>query len=143
MPLILTDLGADQILKAYFNNDWQASKNLKLCLFTNDYTPVDTTVKANLTEAVGGGYAQITLTNGSWTVTPANDPSDAVYAQQTFTFTGPLTGNPTIYGYYILDNNGSGEVMWAEKFGTPFTPANNGDTIKITPKVQLSKGTPS
>jgi hypothetical protein len=143
MALVLTDLGADQILKAYLNNDWQASKNLKLCLFTNNYTPVDTTTKSALTEAAGGGYAEITLTNGSWTITVADDPSDAVYAEQTFTFTGALTGNATIYGCYILDNNGSGEVMWAELLTVPFTPANNGDTLKITPKMQLSKGTPS
>lgn len=144
MALVLSDLGADQMLKAYFNNSWPSSKNLKLRLFTNDYTPVDTSILSSFTEASGGGYASIDLTNGSWTVTPANDPSDAVYTQQTFNFTGALTGNPTIYGYYIEDNGGtSGAMIWAERLGASFTPTSNGDQLLITPKFQMSKGTPT
>jgi hypothetical protein len=141
MPMTLADVGADQSLKAYFHNSWPASKNLKLRLYTNNYTPVDTSVIGSFTEMSGAGYAPITLTNGSWTVTVGNDPSDAVYAEQTFTFTG---AGSQIYGYYIEDNDGSsGTLVFAELFGTPFTPANNGDTLKVTPKFQLSKGTPS
>lgn len=141
MALVLADVGADQILKAYFNNSWPASKNLKLRLYTNNYTPVDTSVVGSFTEMSGAGYAPISLTNGSWTVTVGNDPSDAVYAEQTFTFTG---SGSTIYGYYIEDNDGStGTLVWAELFGSTYTPANNGDTLKVTPKFQLSKGTPA
>lgn len=141
MALVLADVGADQILKAYFNNSWPASKNLKLRLYTNNYTPVDTSVVGSFTEMSGAGYAAISLTNGSWTVTVGNDPSDAVYAEQTFTFTG---SGSTIYGYYIEDNDGStGTLVWAELFGSTYTPANNGDTLKVTPKFQLSKGTPA
>lgn len=143
MALILADIGADQILKAYFNNAWPTSKDLALKLYTNDYTPVDTSAKANFTEAAGGGYDDKHLSNASWTVTPANDPSDAVYAEQTWTFTGPLTGNATVYGYFIVDDNGAGELVWGERFATSFTPANNGDQIKVTPKFQMSKGTPA
>ena len=144
MSLVLADLGADQILKAYFNNSWPASKDLKLRLFANDYTPVQGSVLGSFTEAAGGGYAAIDLVNGTWVVTPANDPSDATYAQQTFTFTGALTTNPTIYGYYIEDNAGStGVVIYAERLGSSFTPANNGDNLKITPAFQLSSGTPA
>lgn len=144
MALTLADLGADQILKAYFNNSWPASKNIKLRLFSNDFTPSDTTVRGDYTEVTGGGYAAITLTNGSWTVTVGNDPSDAVYAEQTWTFTGTIGGSGTIYGYYCEDNDGStGAAIWGERFATPYTPAQNGDQLKLTPKFQLSKGTPA
>jgi hypothetical protein len=145
MPLVLADVGADQILKAYFNNSWPTSKNLKLKLYSNNYTPVQTSTHANFTEVTGGGYAAITLTNGSWTVTVGNDPSDAVYAEQTFTFTGTIGGSGIVYGYYIVDDDGSGSnvLIYAELFGTSFTPANNGDNIKLTPKFQLSSGTPA
>lgn len=137
--LVLTDLGADEILKTYFNNTRPTGgNNLSLRLFCNDVTPAQTGV--SYTQAAGGGYAAITLTNGSWTVTPANDPSDAVYAQQTFTFTGALTTNLTVYGYYVTDADGT--ILWAERLTVPFTPANNGDNIKITPKFQMSSGTP-
>lgn len=142
MALVVTDIGADEILKTYFNNTRPVGgNNLTLKLFTNNLTPLDTHTAGSFTEATGGGYAAKTLTNGSWTVTVANDPSDAVYAQQTFTFTGPLTTNPTIYGYMIVD--GDGTLILAELFAQSFTPANNGDTIQLTPKVQMSKGTPS
>lgn len=144
MAIILTDLGCDQIMKAYYNNNFPASKNHKLRLFSNDYTPVETSVLGNFTEVTGGGYAAISLLNGSWTITPANDPSDAIYAEQTFTFTGTIGGTGNIYGAYLEDNDGSsGVVIIAERFATPFTPVNNGDTLKVNVKFQLSKGTPA
>ena len=142
MAIVLTDLGADAILRIIYNNDWPAGgKDLTLKLYTNNYTPLDTSVAGDFTEAAGGGYAAVTLTNGSWTITPGNDPSDAVYAQQVWTFTGPLTGNTTIYGWFIVDADG---VCWkAEKYDFSFTPAKNGDQLRETPRVQASKGTPS
>ena len=142
MALILADVGADQILKSYFNKTQPAGgNNLTLKLFTSNTTPGQTDVAGTYTEATGGGYAAVTLTAGSWTVTPANDPSDAVYAQQTFTFTGALTASATVYGYYVVDADGV--LIYAERAGSTFTPANNGDTYKVTPKFQCSSGTPS
>jgi len=139
MALVLTDVGADEFLKVYFNNDRPAGGNdLTLRLFVNDVTPGQAGI--SYTEAAGGGYAAITLTNGSWTVNTANDPSDAVYAQQTFTLTGALTTNDTIYGYYVTDADAT--VVYAERLAASFTPLNNGDNIKVTPKFQMSSGTP-
>jgi hypothetical protein len=140
MALVLADVGADLILNTFFNAT--AQQNLKLKLFATDVTPADTDTHATYTEASGGGYAAKTLTNASWTVSSANDPSDAVYAEQTFTFTGALTTNGTIYGYYVTNNAGDC-LVYAERFASSFTPANNGDQLKLTPKFQLSKGTPS
>jgi len=142
MAMVVTDVGADQILKAYFNNNWAvAGNNLTLHLYTNNYDPADTSANANFTEAAGGNYAAITLDHGNWNHNNANDPSDVDYAQQTFTFNGALDSNASVYGYHVKDADDN--VIWAEKFATPFTPANNGDNIKITPKFQASKGTPS
>ncbi len=142
MALVLSDVGADELLKTYFNNARPSGgNNLTLKLFTNDYTPVQTSVAGSFTEASGGGYAAKTLTNGSWTVTVGNDPSDAVYAEQTFTFTGALSGSATVYGYFVVDADGT--LVWAERFSSSFQPANNGDTIKITPIFQISSGTPA
>jgi len=142
MALVLADVGADIILEGFFNDSWAVGgRNLTLKLFVLDVTPADTDTAGTYTEAVGGGYAAKTLTNGSWTVTVGNDPSDAVYAEQTWTFTGPLTTNPTIYGYYVVDADGV--LVWAEKLAASFTPVNNGDQLKVTPKFQVSKGTPA
>lgn len=138
--LILTDVGADEILKTYFNNVRPAGgNNLTMRLFVNDVHPAQT--GTSYTEALGGGYAAKTLTLGLWTVDPANDPSEAAYAQQVYTFTGSLTTNQTIYGYYVT--NAEGTVVWAERLTAPFTPANDGDHLDITPKFQMSSGTPA
>jgi hypothetical protein len=140
--LVLSDVGADVVLKGFFNDSWASGgRNLTLKLYCTNVTPADTNTAGSYTACTGGGYADKTLTNGSWTVSTGNDPSDATYAEQTFTFTGVLTTNTTIYGYYVLDADGV--LVWAELLGSTFTPANNGDNVKLTPRFQLSKGTPN
>ena len=71
-------------------------------------------------------------TGTSWTPDPG-PPYSAVYAQQTWTFDG-TGGATTVYGYYVVQA-GSGELMFAERFGTPPTIASNGDQIKLTPTI--------
>lgn len=145
MAIMFNDLGAQQMLAAYFNNTFPgAGKNLVLRLFTNNITPADTDVDGTYTEASGGGYSSIALSNGSWTVSKVSSIEQAAYAKQTFTFTGPLTTNLTIYGYYVEDLTApTSNVIFAQLLSAPFTPANNGDTCAVTPVFQLSHGTPS
>jgi len=57
---------------------------------------------------------------------------DTEYAEQTWTFTGSF--GATVYGYYVVQTT-SGILMWAERDASPYTPANNGDQIKLTPKI--------
>lgn len=107
-------------------------ENLVYRLFATNVTPAETDVAGSYTEAAGGGYAAITMTGASWTVT-GGAPSTAAYAQQTYTFTGALTTNATVYGYYVTQAT-SGTLVLAETF-TSFTPATNGDNIKLTPQI--------
>jgi hypothetical protein len=100
--------------------------------FATNITPAETDVAGSYTEATGGGYASKTMTGASWTVTNGA-PTSADYAQHTWTFTGALTTNPTIYGYYVTRVT-DGDLVLAEAF-TPFTPATNGDQILLTPKI--------
>jgi hypothetical protein len=135
MSLVLSDTGAEVLLAAVFDNT-----SATLRLYTNNRTPSDTDVSGDYTEAAGGGYAAKALTAGNWTVTSSNPPA-AVYAEQAFTFTGALAGPGTIYGYFVED--GLGRLLWAERFLSPFTPTQNGDQLKITPRFEMSKGVPS
>lgn len=131
MTLLVPNNGEARMLKAVVNHT--APENLVLKLFTNNVTPGETDTAGTYTEASGNGYAAITLTGSSWTITEGA-PSDASYAQQTFTFTGNL-GN--VYGYFIVQVT-SGLLMWAERFTDgPYAIVNNGDQIKITPKITL------
>ncbi len=141
--LNVPDVGAAELLEIVFNNSRPAGgNNLTLKLFCNNTALSDSDTSATFTEASGGGYAAITLTNGSWTV--AGDGSSietASYAEQTWTFTGALTTNTTVYGYYVVDADDT--LIFAELFDSGVTPATSGNYISVTPKFQASKGTPS
>lgn len=102
-------------------------------LFCNNITPAYTDTAGTYTEAAGGGYAAIALTGASWSAAAGSGPATTSYAQQTWTFTGPLTTNPNVYGYFAVLTTG-GTIMLAEAFAV-FTPTANGDNIKLTPTI--------
>ena len=133
MTLLVPNQGEQLMLEAIANKT--APQDLDLCLFKNDYTPVEGTTEASVTAATFTGYAVIQLTAASWTVTPG-DPSSMAYAQQTFTSTAG-SQNEAIYGYYLKQRT-SGKLVWAERFTDgPYTIVNNGDAIKVTPTITL------
>ena len=131
MALIVQRTGQTAAL-SYLTGKNTSPENLVYHLFATNVTPSETDTVGTYTEAAGGGYASKTLTGASWTVTAAT-PSNAAYAQQTWTFTGALTTNPTVYGYYVTRVS-TGDLMLSEAF-TAFTPANNGDQILLTPQI--------
>lgn len=110
-----------------------------LQLFTDSNAPADGDINTTHTVATGGGYVDKTLSNNA-TVSLNGGIPEAVWAAQTWTFTGALTASETIRGYQILAGT---TLLFEETLGTPFTPANNGDQIIITPKFQLGNGTPA
>lgn len=130
MTLVVPEVGEVIALKAFLNA--LAGQDQTLKLFATNVTPSETDTAGTYTEAAGGGYAAKSLTGTSWSFTSAT-PSFAQYAQQTYTFTGALTTNPTIYGYFAVQAT-AGTLLWAEAFAS-FTPANNGDQILLTPKI--------
>lgn len=131
MSLIAVRNGQVIALSLLVNNITTA-QNVIYHLFATSITPSETDTVGTYTEAAGGGYSSKTLTGASWTVTAAT-PSNAAYAQQTWTFTGALTTNPTVFGYYVTRVTAA-DLLWAEAF-TSFTPANNGDQILLTPQI--------
>jgi hypothetical protein len=137
MPQVLADVGATLILTDLF----RSGQDTLLRLFTNNLTPLDSHTLASFTTAAGGGYADQTLTGGSWTI--ADDGTgiiQATYSVRTFTFTGALTGNATVYGYCL---SRGGVLLSAELLSSSATPALSGDFITIAPVFKLSKGTPA
>jgi hypothetical protein len=130
MALLVPNNG-EKIILEYLVNKVTAQEDLVLRLFTSNTTPGETDTASTYTEATGNGYSAITLTGASWTVS-GTAPTEASYAEQTFTFTGAL-GN--VYGYYMTRAS-TGDIVLAERFTTaPFNIQNNGDQIKITPKI--------
>jgi hypothetical protein len=144
MALKLIDAGADSILSVYAGAEAKPT-SWTLRLFTDNATLADDDVVGTRTAATGGGYADITLypEGGSapaGTISNVGGITQIAWAEQTFTFTGALTTNPTIYGYMIFDNN---NILLVEELTTNFTPANNGDTYSVTAIIKIGNGTPT
>lgn len=107
------------------------SVDTTLRLFTNNYTPDDSTTEASVTEMSGYGYSAIALSSASWSYQTATSPAEASYAQQTFTLTsGPVDA----YGYYVTQDSDD-KLLWAEKFTDgPYSIPAAGGTVRVTPK---------
>lgn len=131
MTLLVPNVG-ENIALSYLVGKNTTVRDLIYRLFATNVTPAETDTAGSYTEAAGGGYASKTLTGASWTITNGA-PTSAAYAQQTWTFTGPLTTNGTVYGYYVTRVTDA-DLVLAETFSS-FTPANNGDQILLTPQI--------
>ena len=107
---------------------------LVMGLFT-DAAPAETITYATLTEPTGTGYAELVLTDASWSVTGGV----ASYTQQTFTGgAGGWTGS--VQGYYIASVSAGGTarlIVIEVDSGGPYTIAE-GATYKITPNITIS-----
>lgn len=131
MAGVLVNDGEVIMLEAAINKT--APQTLVLKLFKSNTTPTETTITSDLTEADFTGYASLSLTPANWVTTPGA-PSDVTYPEQTFTSSANQTAQ-LVYGYYLVQTT-SGKLLAAERFTNgPYTIANNGDAIKVTPKV--------
>jgi len=133
MAGLLPNEGETLVANLLFKNaDVDRGTDLELLLFTNTTAP-ETITEATLTEPTGTGYARITLTDGSWTVT--NDT--ASYALQTFTAgAGGWTGS--IYGYAIVTTGTTPRIVAIEvDTNGPYTMSEN-DTYDITPNITVA-----
>lgn len=133
--LLVPDVGEVALLSRALGKTSPEDVDLKL--FVSNTTPAEGDTAATYTEAAGGGYADKTLAQTDWTVSTSSGTTSATQAEQTFTFTGALTTNTDIYGYYVVSPTGS-VLLWAERASAIFTPANNGDTYKVTPKIEAA-----
>lgn len=127
MALLVPDVGEVEFLTRVLTYEGS-----KLKLFTNDYTPIESTVIGNLTECVVAGYAQKSLTGtvsgGTWVISTLTNITTASYAQQEFLPTTAVS----CYGYAVTNSAGT-TLLWAERFtGAPFTLPAGGGSIKVT-----------
>lgn len=143
MAFVISNEGEKLLLEAALGK--VAAGNLKLRLYTNNYTPTQTDTVASYTEmGAVQGYSLITLATGTWASAVAGTGSGLLlanhasigYAQQTFTASG-AGGAQTVFGYFVTDNGGT-ILLGGEKFATSKSYAIAGDAIKITPQVILS-----
>ncbi|MDB5814437.1 MAG: hypothetical protein JWN23_1554 [Rhodocyclales bacterium] len=131
MTLLVPNNGEGDMLAYGLNKS--TPQDLVLCLFKNNITPAETDTTATYTEATFTGYAGLTLTGASWTITEGA-PSSAAYATQTFTCSSTGT-TEQVYGYFTKRAT-SGRIGWAERFSDgPYPITTTGDNIKVPPTI--------
>jgi hypothetical protein len=137
MTIVFANSGEAHALEVLVNKT--TAENLVLRLYDIDITPTDADAVTLYTddECTISGYSAITLTGATWAAATSGDPSYITYPEQTFTFTYTGTDLP-VYGYFVTLAT-SGTLIYAERFpGAPLNINTNGDTIKITPRIEAS-----
>jgi len=86
-------------------------EDAELCLFQNNYTPINTSVLGDFVEADFDGYARITLTGWSAPALNVDNKAETSLAAQIFTMTGSTTPND-IYGVFVVSSTGA--LLYAE-----------------------------
>jgi hypothetical protein len=139
MAIKLTDVGGQEFLNVLFGSTAKPT-SFAVQLFTDANSPADADINTTHTVATGGGYVSKTLANDATVQLSADFIPEASWSSLVWTFTGPLSGNPSITGYQVLHGT---TLLFEETLATAFTPANNGDQLTITTKFKLGNGTPA
>lgn len=108
--------------------------NQYIRLYTNDYTPDNSSVAASFTEMNTHGYVQKELLVTDWTITNTTSGSTAQNLSQTWTFTE--APQVSVYGYYLIDTI-SGDLVYAERFPSTQIIVNEDDQIVVTPRLTV------
>ncbi len=129
MTIIVPNVGEIAIARRFLN------QALTLKLFSNNVIPSESDDSNTYVEVSGGGYVAKSLDYNTWVIS-----SNAVctYPSQDFSFTAATDSPGTVFGYYIIDPNGT--PLWAERFPTtilPFVPLND-TLIQVTPRIQVT-----
>jgi hypothetical protein len=132
--LIVPAVGETKLLEFMLGKSVPGNQTLHLYL--GDTAITDTVVAGDFLEMSTLGYASKSLTKANWVIAQDNNVALATYAEQSWTFTGG--SQVSVYGYFIKDTT-TGVLLWAERFVQSKDILNNGDVIRITPKITLSK----
>lgn len=97
------------------------------------------TLTSNLAEASGGGYGRITITLNSTNMPESASGADSIltFAQQTFAFTGTVTG--ITHAAIATTSNSSGVLIASAPLAVTRNVAN-GDELKETFTFTLTQG---
>jgi len=116
---------------------WQA------LLFTNDITPTQATVLADLTEVTWTGYTRLTLDPTGWTA-PAIDSGQAVSEWGLLPNIWTNGGGPTetVYGYAIVDTL-AGVIRFVQRFDSgDIRAVPPGESVAVLPRITLGTQAP-
>jgi hypothetical protein len=130
MSKLLVPQAGENILLNYLTG-FTAGTGTRIKAYKNNYIPVVGSLIGNFTECDFTGYTDVVT--GTWVAAGPDGSGRATASapQVAFTASGSAVGN-TVYGVFITDNPAT-QVLWAERFDTPFVVAVSGDQVKYTP----------
>ena len=101
--------------------------DLELLLYTNAALTLETATEAALTEPSGGGYARVSLTDGSWTV----DGDEATYAAVDFTPSGAAWAG--VYGAAVVTKSAGGtqRIVGINAYEAAPITIGDGETFRV------------
>lgn len=135
-----------RLLNQIFNGATSKPATLYLLLRTLDGTgghaadaAAADTLTSNLYEVSGGGYARQAITFNSTNMPESASGADSIltFAQQTFTFTGTITG--ITHAAVATTSDNTGKLVASAPLSTTRNVAN-GDQLKVTFVFTLTQG---
>ncbi len=123
--MLVVPNNAEVLLLSYMLNATVAS-DVRLKLYSNNKTPVETDVLSSYVELVSVGYIDKVILGSSWVITTVSGVTTATYATQTFSF----PSGTTAYGYYVTNNAGT-DLLWAERFSNAPINISPSGTIDV------------
>lgn len=110
----------------------------RLFLFTNNYTPLPTSITSDFTQPTYTGYVGQAFAGwGASAIDGNGNATSTGTATRTFQPTANTSLPQTVYGYFVTD--GSTKVLWAERLSSSFTFVDTNSALTFTPK--FSEGT--
>lgn len=128
MALVVPDISEPVLLEYMLKTT--SFPNYVIKLYTNNYTPAQGTLLADFTEATFTGYTGTTFARSAWGTASANPVTNKgeISANQVSWTAG---SSETVYGYYVVSDDGSPKLLWAELFDSSKALQTN-DILNIT-----------
>lgn len=139
MPIVLQLAGRARELNAYLRNA-NVNDTFRYHLYSNNYTPLVSSVLADFTELAGAGYAYQNVAAAAWGV-PTDDGTCANSAAGNLTFTMTGASGESAYGYFVT-SVADGALLWSEKFAAVVDMSVAGRSCVVTPSYNNQTGAP-
>lgn len=108
MPnMVIPDEGKGRLALWAFITENSSFGSLRLQLYQNNYTPVDSSVLANFTLATFTGADPITIEREDWTGPSIESNIAYVYREPAPEWTMTAGSDQTVYGWVLWDNSDS------------------------------------
>lgn len=139
MPLVLPNEGLVDQLAYMVKEPISGVLPWQLRLWSNNLTPGQATVLADLTECTFTGYSRVTMTRSSWqNFEVITNRARAQWGSSATSWT--CTGSPqTVYGYAMVDT-ALGVIRGVERFDTPQVLATGG-VLSVLPRYSYTTNT--